>query len=86
MRELKISQGSWSKGTWISQSRQVTILGKKYKTKIRKTDPVKGSLLGKGANVSNRSRLENTPQKDEHILRPRDMEVWSAAPPWWSTG
>ena len=26
----------------------------------------------------NRSRLENTPQKDEHILRPRDMKVWSA--------
>ena len=24
MRELKISQGSWSKVTWISQSRQVS--------------------------------------------------------------
>ena len=24
MRELKISQGSWSKETWISQSRQVS--------------------------------------------------------------
>lgn len=70
MRDLKISQGSWSKGTWISQSRQ-TILCKKCQNQDRKKRSCQRRPTGKGMNV-------NAQQKEEQMLRPRDTKVWSA--------